>query len=748
MSNRRLEIILSARNEAKAALKGVMGDLNNLKAQLKSMPGGGAVSSFFSGNWITSGLRSGIDAAKGLLTGFLAQIFAFSAAAAAALTIKFSISAAADAEVMRARLIALTKSATQTGEIIEWVRKKAKETPFEVPGLMEMVSQLMSVGVNFKDWFQDLGDLAVQGGRDLAEGLEMATLAIVRLKTGSTGEAFEQLRRLKISRQDLEGQGVKFNKGGELISSVDEALAGLQRVIRTKYGGSMLEMQDTATVAFSNIADGFRDVVLMFAGVGPGFKIIKGGFFDTIKKSVQDVLKWFETNKTTISAWSKNAGDAIAGWIKTLWGMKDQIAKWGKAIWDAFLLAAGGAKDVLYAILGLDKETASFSDVMDKIVVIIRLMAIHLKIWANTWVNVIHIIRNAIGKLIDFLKKIPIIKDIPGLDDFKNLFDLLDRQPKLKNFKTEFKEAEEAVSSFLDTANKSGKEVVKFTDSLVDGINEVYKGCSRLIMLGGALQDWQNQLLEAGLAFNKIAGSDAGLHRLTELMIKAKTFQLEWNRLTQSSVNLTTDDRRAKVTEEVNLMTQLANLKKDLLDLDRSALNSQVDLAKANLEAVRETTNSRGAEKNAIYGVIEAEMAYVDWLQKQRDLSRDAKRFIDANSFQAEIFKVEAEISRMRKELKKGFETDFEKMAAKIINAPQNLQRLLGRAGVAMFERQAEAMLKISSGGRTLDPYNKMMVPPQVTVNIKAYLDGKAIDAKVESTVDRRVGQLAPVGGT
>lgn len=239
-----------------------------------------------------------------MVGGILAGI----ATGAVGLGLRYGIGEATNIERQRAQLEALTKSYSEAGRIIEWVRKQAKATPFEVPDLVEMVAQLKSVNIDFQKWFVPLGDLAVQGGRDLREGMSMATLALVRLKTGATGEAMEQLRRLKISQEDFRKYGMQFNKGGELTSSKPAAIEALGKIIEEKFGGSMAKMQNTAAVAFSNVRDKLRDVALMVVGIGKGGEVITGGIFQRIRDAVIGLLNYLEKNEDKITAITSRIG--------------------------------------------------------------------------------------------------------------------------------------------------------------------------------------------------------------------------------------------------------------------------------------------------------------------------------------------------------------------------------------------------------------------------------------------------------
>lgn len=335
---RRLQIILAARDQASQVLRTVSKDIASMRStlagvQAAAVNAGAAIRNQF------AFVGRAVGMLRGQLVAMAAQLGILAGVGAVLGAIRFSIMAAADVERQRAQLAALTGSYQEAGRIIGWVVEQAAKTPFEIPGLIEMVAQLKSVGLDFRQWFGVLGDLAVQGGRDLAEGLQMATLAVVRLRSGAAGEAFEQLRRLKISRRDLEMQGVRFSTGGELVSSVDQALSALQRVIQVKFGGSMERMQSTAAVAFSNVGDMVRNLALAFAGVTKEGDVQRGGLFQRVRDSTRAMLDWFERNWDKVAKQAQAFGARVAVGLQALLRHLPNAVGWLQRLYDALVQA-------------------------------------------------------------------------------------------------------------------------------------------------------------------------------------------------------------------------------------------------------------------------------------------------------------------------------------------------------------------------------------------------------------------------
>ena len=120
----------------------------------------------------------------------------------------------------------------------------AAETPFETQEVIAGGKQLLAVGVNVKNLqglLKDAGDLAAGMGLRLEDAIS----PIARLRSGSFGEAFERLREFGITREALEGKGLKFDKGGSYLGSVNQAMLAVRQVIQERFGGLMAEQSQS-----------------------------------------------------------------------------------------------------------------------------------------------------------------------------------------------------------------------------------------------------------------------------------------------------------------------------------------------------------------------------------------------------------------------------------------------------------------------------------------------------------------------
>ena len=120
----------------------------------------------------------------------------------------------------------------------------AAQTPFETQEVLAGGKQLLAAGVsvrNLQGLLKDAGDLASAMGVRLEDAISPLT----RLRSGNFGEAFERLRELGISRELLEAQGLRFDKSGSYVGTVNKAMLAVRQIIQKRFGG-LMEEQSTS----------------------------------------------------------------------------------------------------------------------------------------------------------------------------------------------------------------------------------------------------------------------------------------------------------------------------------------------------------------------------------------------------------------------------------------------------------------------------------------------------------------------
>ena len=155
----------------------------------------------------------------------------------------------AELEMMRISLDKFAGSKIAGGKLYNDLKELANRTPNVTSAIIDAGASLASAGFGSSEipkLVKQMVDLnAASGATD--EGIKSIGGALSRLKNGDPGEALERLRDFKINRKDLEAiGGLKFDKGGALVSSTDEAITAIQKVIDVKFSG----LGETASKSF------------------------------------------------------------------------------------------------------------------------------------------------------------------------------------------------------------------------------------------------------------------------------------------------------------------------------------------------------------------------------------------------------------------------------------------------------------------------------------------------------------------
>ncbi len=200
-----------------------------------------------------------------------------------ALLVRQGVKLNSDMVRYRVTLETMMKSQARANGLIRWMYQFTERTPFQVTGMAEAVTQLEAFGLKAQRWAPVIGNwVAAFGGGD--EKMQQAIRSVSFLKSGRTGEAFESMTRLGISRQDFVRQGLQFDKGGSLIGDPENALDALERIVNSRFPGLMDRISMTFEGTMSNLQD-----------VGQNFlRDTTKGLFDAMAKDARSVLDTLE----------------------------------------------------------------------------------------------------------------------------------------------------------------------------------------------------------------------------------------------------------------------------------------------------------------------------------------------------------------------------------------------------------------------------------------------------------------------
>lgn len=168
-------------------------------------------------------------------------------------------------EAMKARLEGLTGSAKRANELMALAAKEAGPSEFTTQQLEQSTVSLAAFGQNVERVLPMITKLGQAMGAD-QERLMMYTRAMNMLKQGQMPDT-EVMGAMGISKKDMAAKGVKFDAGGSLVSSAEEAMVALEKIIDEKYSGALKRSADTTKALKATTLDSLQMIERKFGEV-------------------------------------------------------------------------------------------------------------------------------------------------------------------------------------------------------------------------------------------------------------------------------------------------------------------------------------------------------------------------------------------------------------------------------------------------------------------------------------------------
>ena len=226
-----------------------------------------------------------------------------------------AITNTADFEQYQIMLEGIEGSAAKAKRAMNWVRKFAKDTPYELDQVMEAFVQLKAYGIDPLD-----GSLASAG--DASAGMRKTLMqAIEALADAQTGE-FERLKEFGI-RARVEGNRVAFTymkNGKEITRQTTNSAAAMKDAITSiwseRFGGMMARQSSSFKGIIANLKDGWTDFTV---------RVGQAGVFDKVKTKLQGVLDWLNSklDDGSINRWAKMISDRLGKVVDSIKGVND-----------------------------------------------------------------------------------------------------------------------------------------------------------------------------------------------------------------------------------------------------------------------------------------------------------------------------------------------------------------------------------------------------------------------------------------
>lgn len=227
-------------------------------------------------------------------------------------------------------------SAQKAKAAMDWVKKFATTTPFELDKVMESFVALKAFGIDPTNGsLTALGNAASGMGKDIMQAVEM-------LADAQTGE-FERLKEFGI-RAAKQGNQVRFTymRAGKEISKtaksngadIQKALIG---IFDERFGGMMDRQSRTLAGLWSNIKDMVQNFQL---------DIANAGIFDKLKSKAEAVLK-------KMQQWAKDG--TLERWAEKISQKMEEMIDWAEKFikntdWEAVASDVHGIANAVWEV--------------------------------------------------------------------------------------------------------------------------------------------------------------------------------------------------------------------------------------------------------------------------------------------------------------------------------------------------------------------------------------------------------------
>lgn len=288
-----ITIVVTAKDMATKAIKGMGDALDNLKSTVFSVQG----------------------ALGGLTIGAIAGGL---------------LDTASSFENLELSLETITGSSAKAKEAMAWITEFTAQTPYELEEVANAFKKLSAYGLEPTKYLKTLGDTASSMGKSLDEAVEAFADA-------ATGE-FERLKEFGV-RAKTEGDKVTFSwmqNGQQMQKTVAKTGAAitesLGQIFDDRYAGGMERLAKGWTGMWSNL----KDQVSLFAKA-----VMDSGVFDYLKDRLSETLDLLTrmAQDGSLKELAQDIGGRLVGALDTLWTSLTKLI----ALWDSLPSGTGAA---------------------------------------------------------------------------------------------------------------------------------------------------------------------------------------------------------------------------------------------------------------------------------------------------------------------------------------------------------------------------------------------------------------------
>ena len=189
--------------------------------------------------------------------------------------------AAISASSRQGRLTAIIKDAGEAARVLKMAESVAAPSTATTAQLADAATTLEAFGVNANRSLPIIGKLATAMGAG-EEQMQMYSRAIGQLGTGNMIDA-DVMASMGLQRKDFASQGIKFDGNGKLLSSAEESLTALERIVNQRFGNIFEQMSNTPEAKRASLEDAGERALRI---IGDGMLKTQGPLVDALTKGL------------------------------------------------------------------------------------------------------------------------------------------------------------------------------------------------------------------------------------------------------------------------------------------------------------------------------------------------------------------------------------------------------------------------------------------------------------------------------
>jgi hypothetical protein len=192
--------------------------------------------------------------------------------------------AAAHFDTMERTFAGALGSLEKGRQMMAYLEQYATKSAFGLDDLTVAAKQLSATGLDVGRFLPIMERIALVASDIDPQGLIQVAGAFARIKGGSYGEAMEVLRKAGVSNTDLQNQGIKVSKGGEIQATAEQVFNAVQIISE----GRLKSIADAISGGAENIRANVADVA------GQAFRQVGKEVNDYLLPNLEEFTKQFK----------------------------------------------------------------------------------------------------------------------------------------------------------------------------------------------------------------------------------------------------------------------------------------------------------------------------------------------------------------------------------------------------------------------------------------------------------------------